>query len=67
MKRIHKKKDCSVPTVVYDPHGDFAGPLPCFKQTLALGYFTPGMVVAKNGKRYVVTGKWCTRQRLKAL
>lgn len=64
MKRQHRKAADASLRVVYDPTGDFAGTLPHVRQTLKLGYFPPGMIVAQAGKQYVVRGELGAPQTL---
>jgi hypothetical protein len=64
MKRIHRRAAEAALRVVFDPTGDFAGPLRHVRETLALGYFPPGLIVAQAGKQYVVRGAVGTPQTL---
>ena len=64
MKRIHRKANDAALRVVYDPTGDFEGPLQHVRDTLKLGYFPPGMIVTHGGRLLVVDGAVGTPQTL---
>jgi hypothetical protein len=64
MKRIHRRAAEAALRVVFDPTGDFAGPLRHVRETLRLGYFPPGLILAQAGMQYEVRGAVGTPQTL---
>jgi hypothetical protein len=54
-------------SVVHDPTGDFRGKLECFNQTLRMGHFPLGMIVASAGRHYIVTATERPAQTVKML